>query len=77
VAVAQIRPEPNRQGYSYEEIRKVVAELLSGKVRGPYPLDQYNSLRENVTRILNERQGGRPDNWVHVPALTEQDRELL
>src|SRR5262245_2263964 len=77
MTVAQIRPEPGREGHTYEEIRKVVAELLSGKVKGPYPLNQYNDLRENVTRLIYDRAGRKPDSFGTLPPLSEQDRELL
>jgi hypothetical protein len=77
MAVAPIRQQPDKQRHTYEEIRKVVAELLSEKVKGPFDLKQYNDLRRNVTRILHEREGIKPDNWGDEPALSEQDRELL
>jgi hypothetical protein len=70
--------QPGDQGHTYEELRKVVAEVLSGKVKGPYPLNQYNDLRENVTRIIHEREGVISDNWRgRDPGLSEADRELL
>lgn len=63
--------------HTYEEIRKVVAELLSGRTKGAMSTDQYANLRENVTRILYERAGKKPDSFGTLPALSPNDRELL
>ncbi len=64
--------------HSYEEIRQLVLDLLSGR-EGAYAGAQYDSLKGAVSRAFEEREGRPPQTSVggYLPSLSRNDSNLL
>jgi hypothetical protein len=60
--------------HSYEEIRNVTIEILSGRERGEYEPNQYVHLRKNVNFVFKRREGNANSA---MSDLSHNDRELF
>lgn len=69
------RPAPD---HSYEEIRDVVLDILSGR-EGSLGSPQYDNLKAAVSRSFEQREGRTPVTGVggYVPSLSRSDSNLL
>lgn len=69
--------------HSYEEIRSVALDLLAGRERGPYDLNQYQHLLIGVAEVFARRDGGPQDRSYQGQGLSglgrqsAEDRELF
>jgi len=62
-------------GHSYEEIRTVAIELLSGHENPNYSLTQYEHFRLNVGGVFARREGREID--PQYPPLDNEDNEFF
>ena len=72
--------------HSYEELRAVVLDLLAGRERASYQLDQYESLLVSVGEVLERREPVKPASnrggTVHTfggsnAKLSRSDKHLM
>ena len=68
--------------HSYEEIRAVALDLLSGRERGAHDLTQYQNLLIAVAQVFERRAGapqqrGYQGGGMFGPSLSASDRELF
>ena len=66
--------------HSYEEIRSATFEVLSGRARTSYSLDQYPHLKIEVGIVLDEYDklpSKLPSSYPADSALTKEDAETL
>ncbi len=68
--------------HSFEEVRAVALDLLSGRERGAHDLTQYQNLLIAVAQVFERRGGGPPQRGyqgggVFGPSLSANDKELL
>jgi len=64
--------------YSYEEIRQVVIDILSGQEKGRHIVDvnQFGSLESAVAKTFAIRAGALPNDMdVHQARLSQQGTE--
>ncbi len=61
--------------HSYEEIRRVVIDLLSGRESPSYDLSQYEHLRLSVGDVFTRREGKTPDSYNSQ--LDNKDNEIF
>ena len=68
------------QDHSYEEIRSIVLDILSGRA-GAFVTPQYENLKNAVARAFAQREGGaarRPTvGWQPEAELSRRDRDML
>ena len=62
--------------HSYEEIRDVILDLLSGREKPQDELSQYESLARSVAEVFQRRENIQQANRHSSPMLTVQDKEL-
>ena len=66
--------------HSYEEIRSATFEVLSGRVKTTYSLNQYQNLKIEVGKVLDaydKLQPKPPSRYPADDALTKEDAETL
>jgi len=64
--------------HSYEEIRSVCLDLLSGREKGTYDLNQYENLKIAVGEVFQRRSGVTTEvRFGPKPELSKNDREIL
>jgi hypothetical protein len=65
--------------HSYEEIRNVVIDIVSGRERVAYPPDQYAHLLSGAAEVFKRREGSVPSpSLLHQePHLSGNDSELF
>jgi hypothetical protein len=71
--------EQPARDHSYEEIRRIVIDILSGRA-GPYVVPQYENLKNAVVRAIAKREGASPQQYGlsgYEPGLSRNDSNLL
>lgn len=63
--------------HNYEELRSVVLDLISGRERAGYPLDQFVHLALGVAEVLYKRETQPQQGVQSQPQLSSADRELV
>ena len=65
--------------HSYEEIRRAVLDVLSGREGQPFRGKQYNDLSSGTAAILHERQAGQKEDWRSkpIPQLSKDSGNLF
>jgi hypothetical protein len=65
--------------HSYEEIRNVVIDIVSGREKVAYPSNQYAHLLAGTAEVFQRREGSAasPSLLHHEPQLSSNDAELL
>lgn len=62
--------------HSYEEIRDVILDLLSGREKGAYELNQYDNLAIGVAEVFHRRENEKQTDRHYRPQLDVQEKEL-
>ena len=64
--------------HSYEEIRSVVLDIISGRVKGQYEPNQFAHLLANVSEVFTKREGNTNQSMSYgAPQLSYNDSELF
>ena len=62
--------------HSYEEIRDIILDLLSGRVKAGYELNQYEHLAIGVAEVFKRRGDDQQATAYGNPQLDVQEKEL-
>lgn len=63
--------------HSYEELRKVALEILSGKEKISYPLNQYQHLLIGIASVLARREDEKQECIFGSSDLSPYDKEIF
>lgn len=63
--------------HSYEEIRSVAIDILTGREKTAYPPERFEHLLRGVGEVLERREGRASQDRHHQPQLSVADRELV
>jgi hypothetical protein len=63
--------------HSYEEIRDIVLDLLSGREKAQYELSQFEHLACGVAEVFQRRENEQQPRTYGEPQLTVSDKELV
>lgn len=62
--------------HSYEEIRDIILDLLSGREKASYELSQFEHLAIGVAEVFQRRENEQQPKTCGEPHLTISDKEL-
>lgn len=65
----------SRPDHTYEEIRSVALDVISGRETGPYSADQFGNLAICVAAVFLRRE--KRTTQDHTPTLSNNDKTLL
>ena len=63
--------------HSYEEVRSVALDILTGREKTAYEATQFEHMLIGVGEVLERREGSAKPDRHHRPNLSAADRELF